>query len=258
MSNQPSPSRDNTVSPTSSSAQDSSTFYSINDSGKARTQAAAHQHCTHLPGKRTHTSRFWHSVAVYNFNNFTKTHTSPSHRAQDFDTTMNLSDVSTSDADVTAQLFGAGPHGAGGKTVPAGNFDGDTTLINISQSTLNFLLDETKQQERALAEPTSVNVSPVTPTVTPATPTVTPATPLVTAATPPVLDGFGAPLIANGAADPQTTQPQAPPRPSIAATVAPVVVMPAVEPKAAPMDTVYVLDDDSVIELSSDEGICYL
>lgn len=167
---------------------------------------------------------------------------------------MNLSNVSTPAADVTSQLFGAEPM-HDGRTSATGGGGGDTTLTNISQSTLNFLLHETQQPDSAAAGASVI--------VQPATPTVTPATPIVTPATPPVLE----------AADPVTVapaQPQAPPRPSIATTAA---VPTAVAPKAAPptvappslppaatttSDTIIVLDDDSVIELSSDEGICHL
>lgn len=75
-----------------------------------------------------------------------------------------------------------------------GNHSGDETLTNISQSTLNFILDEKQQQQqqqenRANSNSVTVNPAAVPATtkphvVTPATPIITPATPITAPATP--------------------------------------------------------------------------
>lgn len=176
---------------------------------------------------------------------------------------MNLS--ATADASGRS-LFSAGTNG---------NHSGDETLTNISQSTLNFILDEKQQQQQQQENRANSNSVTVKPAAVPATTkphVVTPATPIITPATP-----FTAPATP----DLTTAAKQAPvlPAPIAKATQFKSGQTTAIATKADVVDSVVAGvgggdtkrtndafvklndnddandDDTSVIELSSDDGI---
>lgn len=182
-------------------------------------------------------------------------HTLQNPARKDFDN-MNLSSA----ADVSANnLFGAS------KT-------GDETLTNISQTTLNFLLDEKQQagggapNQTLIGKPTpvprSAQPSDDSSTAPVAAAIVIPGTPVVTPPTPQILSDLqNANVAAIGG--PTTTLPAVPATPIPAQPAA--VVKPVQLPPPVLETTIITLDDDdsdandtAVIELSSDGIMIYL